>query len=500
MMPEIRDLVESPPDIEAAAFLDHQLALNMMVLPLKQEEDRLWLAMADTSNFQVINDLQTITGFFIEPVLAQETDIRYQINQLYGRAKIENIASQFLVDENLRRNEYQLNNELRAQIQNAPTVQLVDSLIESATLHRASDIHIEPYESVLRARFRIDGRLTDMQTINTSLLPNVISRLKIMAGMNIAEKRLPQDGHFNLVIHDEPIDFRLSTLPTLYGEKAVLRLLYDHQERFNIHDLGFFPEDLHNLDRLFKNPYGAVIITGPTGSGKSTTLTSFLAELNKGHVNIVTVEDPVENPIEGINHVPIDPKVGLDFPRALRHILRQDPDIIMVGEIRDRETAAIATQAAITGHLVLSTLHTNDAAGVFPRLVDMGVEPFMVAASLNGVIAQRLVRRLCSFCKDVSAPNSLEAKLLNLAPEAVICAAKGCKQCGYTGYKGRFAIYEYIILNEQRRQKMAAAKYEPSEISKILKESGRSMLENSVPNLLAGHTSAEEVIRVVLRE
>ena len=498
MIAKTRDLIESPPDIEAAALLDHQLAVDMMVLPLSQEGDRLWLAMAEPSNFQVINDLQFITGFFIEPVLANEADIRYQINQLYGKAKIENIASQFLVDENIR--QYQLNSELRAQIQNAPTVQFVDSLIESAALHRASDIHIEPYENILRARFRIDGRLTDMQTVNASLLPNVISRLKIMAGMNIAEKRLPQDGHFNLVIHDEPIDFRLSTLPTLYGEKAVLRLLYDHKERFGIHDLGFFSEDLENLDRLFKNPYGAVIITGPTGSGKSTTLTSFLAELNKGHMNIVTVEDPVENPIEGINHVPVDPKIGLDFPRALRHILRQDPDIIMVGEIRDSETAAIATQAAITGHLVLSTLHTNDAAGVFPRLVDMGVEPFMVAASLNGVIAQRLVRRLCSYCKSETTPNAVEAKLLNLPAETAIYSAKGCKQCSYTGYKGRFAIYEYIILNEEMRQKLATVRYEPSEISNILKTSGRSMLENSVPNLLAGNTSADEVIRVVLRE
>ena len=497
---EVRDLIESPPSTEAAELLDYSIAAQMAVLPLERKDDRLLIAMTNPQNYQLIGDLQTITGLFVEPVIAKEEDIRYHLNQLYGKANIENIASQFLVDENIRKNQYQLNAELRSQIQNAPTVQLVDSLIESAALRRASDIHIEPLENGLQTRFRIDGRLTGRQTVNIGLLPNVISRLKIMAGMNIAEKRLPQDGHFSLHIHDEPIDFRLSTLPTIYGEKAVIRLLYGHHERLSIQDLGFYEDDLEKLDKLFKSPYGAVIITGPTGSGKSTTLTGFLSELNDGSINIVTVEDPVENPIQGINHVAVDPKAGLDFPRALRHILRQDPDIIMVGEIRDSDTASIAMQAAITGHLVLSTLHTNDASGVFPRLVDMGVEPFMVAASLNGVIAQRLVRRLCPLCKEKTTISHTEAHLLSLAELTEIYTANGCNNCGNTGYKGRFAIYEYIILNDNIRQEMAASNYDPVQVSAIMKQNSGSMLENGIARVLAGDTSAKELIRVVFRE
>jgi len=495
-----RDLIEEPPSPGAAGLLEHALAVRWTVLPLHQDGNRLWVAMENPLEYRIIADLQTHTALFIEPVLVKEPDIRYFINRLYSSTHIETIASQFLVEENIRKNQYQLNVELRTQIQNAPTVQLVDSLIESAVLYRASDIHIEPYEHSLRARFRIDGQLANPQMISGSLLPNIISRLKIMGGMNIAEKRLPQDGHFNLTIHDESIDFRISTLPTIYGEKAVIRLLYGQAKRMEINELGFFPEDMDNLTRLFRSPYGAVIITGPTGSGKTTTLTGFMSELNSGQVNIVTVEDPVENPIEGINHMAVDPKAGLDFPRALRHILRQDPDIIMVGEIRDQETAVIAAQAAITGHLVLSTLHTNDAAGVFPRLVDMGVEPFMAAASLNGVIAQRLVRRLCPLCAKKEPILDSEARWLRLAPETTAYGAKGCNQCGQTGYKGRFALYEYIIIDETMRRDMAAVQYNLGEVEKIMMRNTRSILKNGAQNIVLGHTSVAEVIRVVFRE
>jgi len=492
---ESRNLIDNPPSPKAAELLDYALASQWLVLPLERKNDRLWVAMQDPLNFELIANLRDSTGLFIEPVQVQEADIRYFINQLYGSQHIRSIASQFLVEENIRKNQYQLDAGLRAQLQSAPTVQLVDSLIESAVLYRASDIHIEPYETFLRTRFRIDGQLANPQTVDVTLLPNIISRLKIMGGMNIAEKRLPQDGSFSLDIHGDPIDFRLSTLPTMYGEKAVIRLLYSQNERFEVNNLGFLAEDMPDIKRLFRNPYGAVIITGPTGSGKTTTLTSFMSELNTAAVNIVTVEDPVENPLEGVNHMAIDPKAGLDFPRALRHILRQDPDIIMVGEIRDAETAAITTQAAITGHLVLSTLHTNDAAGVFPRLVDMGIEPFMVAASLNGVIAQRLVRRLCSFCAEQE-----ESEWPELPPGSKVYAARGCNQCGHTGYKGRFALYEYIIIDEAMRRNMAACNYNPGKIEEIMRNNSRSILENGVQNIILGHTSVAEVIRVVFRE
>ena len=495
-----RNLREYPPQPEAAGLLDYALASRFTVLPLEQKENRLWLAMQDPLDYHIITDLYFLTGLFIEPVLVREQDIRYFLNQLYSSVHIETIASQFLVDENIRKIEYQLNAELRTQLQSAPTVKLVDSLIESAVLYRASDIHIEPYEHILRARFRIDGQLANPQIISRSMLPNVISRLKIMGSMNIAERRLPQDGHFSLSIHGEIIDFRISTMPTLYGEKAVIRLLYSQNDRLNINRLGFFPDDLAALNRLFSNPHGAVVMTGPTGSGKTTTLTSFMSELNKIGVNIVTAEDPVENPIEGVNHVAVDPRAGFGFPRALRHILRQDPDIIMIGEIRDRETADIAVQAAVTGHLVLTTLHTNDAAGVFPRLVDMGIKPYMAAACLNGVIAQRLVRRLCPFCKESKITNRLESELLKLPEDTKIYAPTGCNQCGNTGYKGRFALYEYIIISESMRRDMAAAKYNLGSVEEIMRKNCRPILENGIENIFLGHTSAAEVIRAVFRE
>ena len=498
---DARNLRENPPSQEAAGLLDHDLASKLTILPLDKKGNRLWVAMSDPLNYDVIADLYDLTGLFIEPVLSAEQDIRYFINQLYSSAQIETITSQFLVEENIRKFEYQLDAELRKQLQSAPVVKLVDSLIESAFLCGASDIHIEPYEHTLRARFRIDGQLANPQIIKQSMLPNVISRLKIMASLNIMEKRLPQDGHFSLKVSGEAMDFRLSTMPTLFGEKAVIRLLYNQDEHLGIEQLGFFTKDLIVLDRLFQNPHGAVIITGPTGSGKTTTLTGFMSVLNKIGTNIVTVEDPVENPIEGVNHVAVDPKAGLDFPRALRHILRQDPDVIMVGEIRDPETAAIAAQAAITGHLVLSTVHTNDAAGVFPRFVDMGVEPFMVAAALNGVIAQRLVRRLCRFCKEKQLISKFnQTKTIPIPVGSMVYTPNGCNQCGNTGYKSRFALYEYVIINDAMRRDMAENEYNLGHVENIMRGHCRPIVENGIENILMGNTSVDEVMRAVYRE
>ena len=496
---ETRNLMEDPPSAEAAELIDHDTASRMTVLPLYKRDGRLWVAMQNPLDFNLIADLHDITGLFIEPVLAEEQDIRYFINQLYSSAHIKNIASQFLVDENIRKSEYQLSSEHREQIQSAPVVKLIDSLIESAVLYQASDIHIEPYEHTLRARFRVDGQLTNSQSISSDMLLNIISRLKIMGNLNIAERRLPQDASFSLVVLGKAVDFRLSIMPTHYGEKAVIRLLYSKGERLSTTELGFSQDDMPSINRLFSSAYGSVIITGPTGSGKTTTLTSFMSTLNKEDVNIITVEDPIENPIEGVNHVAIDPKSGLDFPRALRHILRQDPDIIMVGEIRDAETASIAMRAAITGHVMLTTLHTNDAAGVFPRLVDMGVEPFLVAAALNGVIAQRLVRRLCPFCKEEHSITIAEAAWLKIEPDSKVYAARGCNLCGKTGYKGRFALYEYIIIDDEMRNDLAAAGYDPRSIQKILVRNMSSMVSCGARNILEGNTSVEEVVRVVYR-
>jgi len=495
-----RDLIQEPPNQEAALLLEHSLALRWLTLPIKQEADRFYCAMSNPLDYSIISNLNTATDCFIEPVLAKESDIRYFLDKMYGKRYIQNIASEFLVEENILKNEYQLDTSLREQIQNAPTVKLVDSLIESAVLHRASDIHIEPYEHSLRARFRVDGQLSTHQQMDKPLLPNIISRLKIMGNMNIAEKRKPQDGSFSLTIHDEAVDFRLSTIPSAYGEKAVIRLLYGVKERLDTQSLGYFSEDLTIMRQLFNNPYGIVIITGPTGSGKSTTLTSFISEKNRDNVNITTVEDPVENPIEGVNHIPVDSKSGLDFPNLLRYILRQDPDVIMIGEIRDTASAQIAIEAAITGHLVLSTLHTNDACGVFPRLVDMGVQPYLLAASLNGVIAQRLVRRLCTHCAKQEVISQADAMLLNLPNNSRVYAGIGCNHCNGTGYKGRLAIYEYIIIDDEMRSQMAGEDYRPFAVEKILKTGISTMLDNGVKNILAGNTCVSEVIKAVFRK
>jgi type II secretory ATPase GspE/PulE/Tfp pilus assembly ATPase PilB-like protein len=349
-------------------------------------------------------------------------------------------------------------------------------------------------------RYRVDGQLATHGQVDLSMLPNAVSRLKVMGGMDISEKRLPQDGHFTLRTQGGEIDFRVSTLPTVYGEKAAIRLLYGRRERFKKDELGFFPEDLPMLEKLFNQPYGAVFMTGPTGSGKSTTLNSFLEGINKESVNVVTVEDPVENPLPGVNHMPVEPSAGLTFANALRHILRQDPDVIMIGEIRDGETARIAIQAAITGHLVLSTLHTNDAAGVVERLTDLGIEPYLAAAALNGVLSQRLVRRICPYCKTRRSLTAEETSLLKIPAGALAFTGKGCPRCGHTGYKGRLAVYEYILMDEGLRRRMSGNPAEFAAQMRMREQGGSSLRGNALRNMELGNTDAREVIRVLSRE
>jgi type IV pilus assembly protein PilB len=394
-----------------------------------------------------------------------------------------------------RQTDSQFSDELLADVSSAPAVRLIDSLIETAVLKRASDIHIEPLGSKLRARFRVDGRLVTYNTVDISLHANVISRLKIMGGMDISEKRMPQDGAFSTSVDGQKIDFRLSTLPTTDGEKAVIRLLYDQKTRLKKTELGFFEDDLEKLTSLFTRPFGAIFMTGPTGSGKSTTLNCFLEELNDESKNIIAVEDPVENPITGVSHVNADPH-ALTFAGALRHILRQDPDIIMVGEIRDEETARISISAAITGHVVLSTLHTNDAAGVIERFSDMGIEPYFVAAALNGVVSQRLVRRVCAECATQTTLSEHAAAILKLPPNTPVWHGTGCAHCNFTGYHSRFAIYEYIIMNEDSRRQMIAS---PADFAAKIRKRD-NLRQNAVRALKMGYTTAEEIIRVLNRD
>jgi len=481
--------ITNPP----AHLLSHEYAVKYSALPIRQENNHLWVALENPACTKTLADLADITGLFIVPMQANTTEIRRKLDQIYGEEAMHTITSQFLVEEKLRLRPEAPNAALLAELLNAPAVKLIDSLIESGVASHASDIHIEPYGSLIRARYRVDGELVTFATVDLSLLPNVISRLKIMGDLDIAEKRLPQDGHFSMRVLGESIEFRLSTMPTHLGEKAAIRLLYGQSARLKKDELGFFEDDIKILTQLFHKPHGAIFMTGPTGSGKSTTLTSFLEELNHEKRNIITVEDPMENPIDGVNHIKVERSVGLDFASALKHILRQDPDIIMIGEVRDEETARIAIQAAITGHVVLSTLHTNDAAGVIERLSDMGIEPYLTAAALNGIISQRLVRRICPDCKIPAILTAHEASCLNLPAGTPVFTGKGCGRCNNTGYKGRLAIYEYIVMTEQIRRRMS--KY-PARLAQHLRKTSGLRL-SATKNVQNGNTTATEALRLL---
>lgn len=491
MKTETIDLSITEIDLQAANILGHEYAIKYTALPVSQSPRHLWVAMDHNvaTDAAVIRDLEDITGLHIMPLIAPAEDIRFHINDIYGEDEIQAIVSQSMaVNQPNKINEP--DPELAKIIMAAPVVKLLKSIIDIGVANRASDIHIEPLDSQLRARYRIDGRLTSFAKIRIDLHPNVISRLKIMANMDIMEKRRPQDGHFTEIIQGEKIDFRVSTISTAQGEKAVIRLLYGQTGRLKKEELGFFEDDLEDITRLFHQPHGAIFITGPTGSGKSTTLSSFIEELNSPNKNIITIEDPIEHPIPGVNHIGVDRGAGLDFSNILRSILRQDPNIIMVGEVRDKETAKLSVQAALTGHLMLSTLHTNDAPGVIERLIDMGVDNYIVASALMGVISQRLVRRLCPACKKPVAPSSEIAGIFGLAAGHIIYEATGCARCYHTGYKGRLAIYEYIIIDHNHRRLMAK---EPFTVAEQLRQDKR-LRRNIARNLLAGNTSVSEVI------
>ena len=452
--------------------MGYEYSLKYQALPIKCEKSHLWVALTDPEDTAVIAALSDITGMNIMPVFATPEEIRIGINRLFNPNEIGEAAD---------------------------TIHFIDSIIETGIANRASDIHIEPYHNSLRVRYRVDGHLHTYKSADIALLAGAISHLKIKSGMDISEKRRPQDGRFSLYsdaasYKQEKIEFRISILPTVFGEKAAIRLLYDNTTLLKKTELGFFPEDLELLTTLLKRPYGAVFITGPTGSGKSTTLSSFLEELNTELVNIVTVEDPVENPIQGVNHIAVEK--GVDVSNVLRNILRQDPDIIMIGEIRDKETAGTAIQAAITGHIVLSTLHTNDAAGVIERLLDMGIEPYLAAAAINGVISQRLVRRICEHCKQPTQLTDAQAKLLGLATGTgtIVYKGIGCESCMDTGYKGRLAVYEIIVLTEDMQRKISENPY-PFAAELRLKSTFK---KTALRHLIEGNTSADEIIRVIV--
>lgn len=476
--------------------------LNFMrkhkVVPVKICENNTLIVA--TSNVQDILNLQAIKLKHLGDVsyiLVSPKQLNEYLNSLLASRSTSNAVND--MKSNLKNNNEGLENnflsdENKDDAINAPAVRLVDSVIKEAISLRASDIHIEPNEQKVCVRYRIDGDLLPKITFEKQNYASVVARLKIISGMNIAERRVPQDGRINMIINGSEYDFRLSTLPTVHGEKFVIRVLDKSSFSLTRADLGFRDDANNLIDKIIANPHGLVLLTGPTGCGKSTTLYCFLKEVNKSNVNIVTVEDPVEYSMEGINQIQVNPKADLTFATTLRSILRQDPDIIMVGEIRDEETAHMAIRGAITGHLVFSTLHTNDSTGAVARLVDMGVNSYLVADALVGVISQRLVKTLCPMCKEKHKTNTKEMNLLGINNPQFIYRPKGCKYCNDTGYKGRFAVHEILQINDKIRYAINK-NVSAEELRKIAKENGLlELLESCKKSVLEGQTSIDELV------
>lgn len=456
----------------------------------------LHLAMADPMDMMAIDDISIVTNLQVEPYIATTRDIRTAIDRWYGASETLDAARRFTKErEQLRGN---TGEEPGADVSDAPIVQLVRSLLEQAIRQRASDVHIEALESKVRVRYRIDGALYEKMVYDNSLLPAISTRIKLMGGMDISEKRKPQDGRMTIMVDRHEYDIRISSVPTVHGEKIVMRISSKLSLTKNKKELGLAPDELRRFDHMLSAPYGIIFVTGPTGSGKSTTLYTALSELNKEAVNIVTVEDPVEADIEGINQIQVNNKVDLTFASALRSILRQDPDIIMIGEIRDRETAGIAVQASITGHLVVSTLHTNNAAGTLNRMADMGVERYLIADSVVGVIAQRLVRKLCPHCRKKRLATEEEKRLLkqDTYKEMEIYEPTGCDLCNHTGYFGRTGVFEIMEVNEEIRDLIAEGG-SSEELENAARRAGMCTLhDNGIRYVLEGITSIEEMLKV----
>lgn len=456
----------------------------------------LHLAMADPMDMAAIDDISIVTNLQIEPYIATTRDILAAIDRCYGASETLDAARRF-TQERAQLRGGAADDDTDTDVSDAPIVQLVRSLIEQAIRQRASDIHIEALENKVRVRYRIDGALYERMVYDNSLLPAISTRIKILGGMDISEKRKPQDGRMSIMVDRQDYDIRISSLPTVHGEKIVMRLSSKLNLTRNKKDLGLPPDEMERFNHMLASPFGIILVTGPTGSGKSTTLYTALSELNKEAVNIVTVEDPVEADIEGINQVQVNNKVDLNFASALRSILRQDPDIIMIGEIRDRETAAIAVQASITGHLVVSTLHTNNAVGTLNRMADMGVERYLIADSVVGVIAQRLVRKLCPHCRKMRPASEEEKRILrqNTDQEVNIYEPAGCKLCNNTGFFGRIGVFEIMEVNEEIRN-LIAENGTTEELEEAAKRSGmRTLRQNGIRYVLDGTTSIEEMLK-----
>lgn len=493
--------------VEIIELIPRSIAVFYQTLPISKMGNVLTVAMADPLNILAVDDLKLVTGLEIQPVISSFKDIQAAIDNYYApTAEIQDIIKEVPIAEvEIPREEEEINlAELIEETDRAPVIRIVNLVLYQGIKSKASDIHLEPYEQKLRLRYRVDGVLYESSPPPKHMHPAIISRIKILSKLDIAERRVPQDGRFRIKLESREVDFRVSIMPTSFGEKAVLRILDKGSLCMELDKLGFTGRSLEIFNLSIKTPYGMVLLTGPTGSGKTTTLYSALSEINSPDLNIITVEDPVEYQFTGMNQIAVRPEVGLTFANGLRSILRQDPDIIMVGEIRDFETADISIKAALTGHLVFSTLHTNDAAGAITRLEDMGLEPFLISSSLLMVVAQRLVRKICSYCKK---PKEIQSAVLERlqykvgkGEKAVFYQGVGCKHCRKTGYSGRLGLYEVLEVNSAV-QDLIVEKATSDKIKQQAISDGMLTLRTAgLEKAKLGLTTIEEVLRVTARD
>ncbi|MGH2673321.1 MAG: GspE/PulE family protein [Actinomycetota bacterium] len=495
---EFVDLTEYRIDPGIATLIPEAICRRYRALAIGERDGKLLVAMSDPANVYALDDIRTITGRDVQPVVATANDVEQAIAKFSGAGdQVEALASEAV--EALEREEDL--SDVEAAVEDAPIVKLVQAIMNQAVTDRASDVHIEPTEKDVRVRFRVDGVLHEVMHSPKSIQGGLISRLKVMADLNIAEKRVPQDGRVSIRVGARQLDLRLATLPTVFGEKIVIRILDKSNALLKLSDLGFQEHAYKRYEEAFRKPYGAILVTGPTGSGKSTTLYATLNIVNSIDKHIVTVEDPVEYRLPGVNQIQVNPKAGLTFASALRSILRADPDIILIGEIRDRETAMIAVESALTGHLVLSSLHTNDAPSAISRLTEMEVETFLVASAVDVVVAQRLARLLCEKCREPHEPNPEELREagvdISKHTQGQFFRAVGCTGCSNTGYRGRFGLYEVMPMTEEI-ERLTVERASSNAIREVAIEQGmKTLRDDGLEKAAAGLTSIEEIARVV---
>lgn len=476
---------------ETLALMPERLARKYEAIPVRVDNGQLTVAMSDPSNYFAIEDIRMATGYIVRPAISARDKVLGSIEKHYGKEKAKNAAESFKRASATR----SLQAKGGEAASDAPVVRFIDTVIENAVMNKASDIHIEPGEKELRVRYRIDGFLEEMLRTDMGIHEPVVSRIKIMSNLNISEKRVPQDGRFLYRSGVTSIDMRVSIVPGIYGEKMVIRLLGRDDSLLDLNTLGFSETEKESIGRMIRRPYGMVLLCGPTGSGKTTTLYSFMKEVNDSRKNIVTIEDPVEYNLEGINQMQVNSRVGFTFATGLRSILRQDPDIVLVGEVRDSETAEISVRAALTGHLVFSTIHTNSAASTITRLRDMEIEEFLLSSTLAGVISQRLVRKVCPHCSVKTLATEPEKNLLSIYGDVMLSRSVGCPACGMKGYKGREAVFEVMEIEEGLRSLIAEGASD-MEIERHARTSGmRTLREACIEKVIEGTTTIEELIR-----